>query len=98
MKACETSARKGEQASCRVPMPPASQRLGGHGEKKACKTQTIKIQVWVPRLYSQLWIVVHGAIHSTEEFSFHLLRGFNNMEQMKDVSHPGILSGQQCII
>lgn len=40
----------------------------------------------------------HGAIYSRDEYAFFLLRGFNNMEQMKDVNLPGILSGQQCII
>lgn len=92
MKPCETSARKGEQqVSCRVPMPPASQRLGEHGGKKGLqnpnhKGPSVGTQAVLPGADS----CTHGAIHSTEEFSFHLLRGFNNIEQMKDVSHPGI--------
>lgn len=64
MKPCETSARKEEQQAPRgAPTPPASGRLGGRREKKAWKNQTIKIRVWVPELYSQLWRVIRMVLY-----------------------------------
>lgn len=91
--------KKERQAPRGAPTPQPARSSAATELKKACKKPNRKdasvgTQAVLPAVDSN----TQGAIYSADEYSFLLLRGFNNMEQMKDVSHPGILSGQQCII
>lgn len=91
--------KSGRLLSARQRHQPARDSAATEEKKKACKKPNHKdpsvgTQAVLPAVDSNM----HAAIYSPDEYSFLSLRGFNNMEQMKDVSHPGILSGQQCII
>lgn len=68
-------------------------------EKKALQTpkrpdRSVGTQAVLPAVGTNM----HSAIYSAHEYSCPVLGGFNKMEQMKDVIHPGILSGQQRVI